>query len=82
MPPKASKNTANAHPNAGRGAQGPTQAKHAKPTQAAPAGGGAVTDYDEIQRDEIEVLKSMFPEEFQSVDMGSNAWNVSIHFYT
>ena len=38
---------------------------------------GAVTNYDDIQSNEVLVMESMYPDEFQLVEKAAGAWNVS-----
>jgi len=42
--------------------------------------GKAMLDYQQIQKDEIEVLKSVFMEDYEHIERAS-AWNVSLWLY-
>jgi hypothetical protein len=48
-------------------------------TPPAVAPGNASSQYQQIQHDEIEVLKSVYMEDFKSIER-PGAWNVSVHF--
>lgn len=72
-------------PNNGTGAAatlGVSPAKHAppkspKPAAAVPVPTGPALDYKEIQRNEVEVLQSIWMDDYQPV-VKTGAWNVSL----
>ncbi|KAF3128500.1 hypothetical protein TWF703_009570 [Orbilia oligospora] len=39
---------------------------------------GGVTNYDDIQSNEVLVMESMYPDEFQLVEKGAGAWNAKV----
>jgi eukaryotic translation initiation factor 2-alpha kinase 4 len=65
-------------PKTPRKKKGQNDPAHDGPAGVAPASGQPGDAYTQAQEDEIEVLKAIFPEEFEEVE-ARGAWSVGSH---
>jgi hypothetical protein len=78
MPPKKavwSKIASNNNDTAAHGASTAPGAKSPQKTTRVSAA-SATTNYDEIQKNEVDVLRSIYMDDFEEVAVKAGAWNV------
>jgi hypothetical protein len=80
MPPRKAAWSKIASNNNEPASQSASPAQGAKSPQKAAknAANPTMTNYDEIQKNEVEVLRSIYMDDFEDVSVKPGAWNVSL----